>query len=178
MRQIKTFFILSALLICFPSKSNSYSLPNTQPDFIITEDTIKNAVPTPAKVVFDEKTEHDVKTMEKRHFNNTTEYESDKYRIIRLEKHLLGRTWEFSPLSDRIRRLKLASQRRMLSGVSLPPGIKSYMSPSRIKNDSTPTNDTDENVGIFDGLLKLYKPDIYRTWSERKKYIEEAYGDD
>ena len=155
----------------------TFSMPNVQPDFIITEEDIRNAVPTPAPVNFDSKTEHEIAVKEKRHFENSCEYDSDKYRIAKLEEHLLGRTWEFSPLSDRMRRLKLASQRKVLAGTSLPVGIRRYMSPARIKNDSTPSTETDDNVGIIDGLLKLYAPDVYYGWSDRKRRMQERYND-
>ena len=81
-------------------------------------------------------------------------------RVAKLENYLLGRTWEFSPINTRIDRLKLASQRKMLSGTSLPVGIRRYVSPQRIANDSTPIYENDDNVGIIDGLLKLYMPSI------------------
>ena len=80
---------------------------------IITKEDIKNAKPTKAPVIFSKSDLHDIEVMEKRHFENISEFDSDKYRVAKLEQHLLGRTWEYSPISDRMRRLKLASQRKM-----------------------------------------------------------------
>ena len=37
--------------------------------------------------------------------------------------------------------------------------------------------ENDDNVGIIDGLLKLYMPDVYYSWSNRKKRINERYND-
>lgn len=169
--------IICLILACFNTKEAMSYQTNAQPDFIITEEDIKNAIPTEADVTFTKKTEHEVRVMEKRHFEKVNDYDSSKYRIAKLENHLLGRTWEFSPIDERMRRLKLASQRKMLSGTSLPVGIRRYMSPERIANDSTPVYDNEDNVGIIDGLLKLYLPDTYKSWSNRKKRIRERYND-
>ena len=65
----------------------------------------------------------------------------------------------------------------MRSGTSLHVGIRRYVSPQRIANDSTPIYENDDNVGIIDGLLKLYMPDVYYSWSNRKKRINERYND-
>ena len=175
------FFIKFLIIIFFScfilSKNIAHAMPKTQPDFIITQEDIDNAIPTPADVVFTKKIEHDIKVMEKRHFETVDNEDSPKYRVARLEFLLLGKTWEFSPLNDRMRRLRLASQRKMLSGTSLPVGIRKYVSPARIQNDSTPSCDTDDNVGIIDGLMKLYTPDIYEKWSKRKRRLQECYND-
>ncbi len=152
-------------------------IPNVQQEFIITKEDIKNAIPTEADVTFTKKTEHEIEVMEKRHFEKVNDYDSPKYRVAKLENYLLGRTWEFSPIDSRMERLKLASQRKMLSGTSLPVGIRRYVSPQRIANDSTPIYENDDNVGIIDGLLKLYMPDAYQSWSSRKKRMNERYND-
>lgn len=154
-----------------------FATPNVQPDFIITEEKIRNAVPTKAAVIFDKKTEHDINVMEKRHFEKTYETEESSYRVAKLESYLLGRTWEYTTLSSRMRTLRLASQRKMLSGTSLPPSIARYASPAKIANDSTPIYDNEDNVGLIDGFMKLYAPELYYKWSRRKKHIQECYND-
>lgn len=167
-------FLYTFLLI---HTNKVYAMPKIQPDFIITQEMIDDAIPTPASVNFTKRIEHDIRVMEKRHFENIDKESEDKYRIARLEFFLLGKTWEFSPLSDRMRRLRLASQRKMLSGTSLPVGIRRYISPAKIQNDSTPSNDTDDNVGLIDGFLKLYAPETYEKWSIRKRRLQECYND-
>lgn len=166
-----------AVFICLTLVCANYKVPASavQPDIVITKEDIQNAIPTQADVYFTKKTEKEVKIMEKRHFANTSEFDSPKYRIARLEEHLLGRTWEYSPVNERIRRLKLASQRRMLSGTSIPVGIRQYASPARIANDSTP--EVKDNVGIIDGLMKLYAPDAYNAWSRHQERMYERYND-
>ena len=171
--------LICAILACFPLNNFAYGAlhTNPQPDFIITKEDIENAIPTPNNFVLEGKIKHEVEVMEKRHFEKICDFDSPKYRVAKLEQYLLGRTWEFSPISDRMNRLKLASQRKMLSGMSLPVGLRQHFSPSRIANDSTPIYEDDNNVGIIDGLLKLYAPDSYNVWSRRKKRIRERYND-
>ncbi len=154
-----------------------YSHVIQQPEFVITKEDIQNAIPTQADVNLTKKMEHDIKVMEIRHFEKENDYDSPKYRVAKLENYLLGRTWEFSPIEDRMKRLRLASQRKMLSGTSLPVGIRRYVSPDRIANDSTPVYENDDNVGLIDGLMKLYAPDIYNIWSNRHKRLRERYND-
>ncbi|MCD8023938.1 MAG: hypothetical protein LUE64_00195 [Candidatus Gastranaerophilales bacterium] len=156
---------------------SSIPFVKTQEDFEITKEDIKNAIPTEADVILSKKDEHDIKVMETRHFEKINDYDSPKYRVAKLENYLLGRTWEFSPLPDRMRRLRLASQRKMLSGTSLPIGIRRYASPSRIANDSTPVYENEDNVGLIDGLMRLYAPEAYKNWSERKKRLRKRYND-
>ncbi len=169
------FCLILAFLTISPAKSYSYI--NAQPEFNISEEDIKNAIPTQAPVVFDNKIRHDVEVMEKRHFEKTNDFDSPKYRVAKLENYLLGRTYEFSLINDRMERLKLASQRKALSGTSIPPGLRKHFSPARIANNSTPVYDNEDNVGLIDGLLKLYAPQIYYPWSKRKKRLQECYND-
>lgn len=171
-KKTKIILFLISFILSF---GKSFSYTNVQEDFIITKEDIKNAIPTEAKVIFDKKNEHCVEIMEKRHFGKINNYDSPKHRIAKLENLLLKRTWEFSPIKERIERLKLASQRKMLSGTSLPVGIRQFVSPERIANDSTPIYE--DNVGIIDGLMRLYAPDAYKNWAIKEKRIRERYND-
>ena len=75
-----------------------------------------------------------------------------------------------------MKKLKLASQRKLLSGTSIPLSLRrAGFTPKRIANDSTPVNDNDDNVGLIDGFLKLMAPDAFKTYSEHKKRMYERY---
>ncbi len=165
------FFLFVPFLSILPVFSE------VQPTFYITAEEIMNAMPTPPDVEFSEKHNREIAVMEKRHFSNVNKFDSDKYRIAKLEEHLLGRTWEFLPVDDRMRKLKLASQRKMLSGTSIPLSLKrAGFSPKRIANDSTPVYDDNDNVGLIDGFLRLMNPDAFEAYSARKKRMYEQYG--
>ncbi len=177
----KQFFgVLCPVFLCFLfSQIFSFAnIVNSQEDFYITESDIKNAVPTPKEVNLTKKNNHDLEVMEQRHFGKIYDYDEPKYRVAKLEQYLLKRTWEYSNLQDRMNRLKLASQRKMLAGTSIPPSLRQHFSPKRIQNDSTPTNENEDNLGLIDGLLKLYAPDIYYGWSEHKRRMYDVYDND
>ncbi len=148
-----------------------------QPTFYITAEEIMNAIPTPPDVNFSKKQNREIAVMERRHFSGVNKYDDDKYRIAKLEERLLGRTWEFLPIDDRMRKLKLASQRKMLSGTSIPLSLRrAGFSPKRIANDSTPVYDDNDNVGLIDGFLRLINPDAFNAYSSHKKRMYEQYG--
>lgn len=155
------------------------AISEVQETFYITAEDIMNAQAKAPDVAFSKKVSREIKTMEKRHFSGVNTYDSDKYRIARLEEHLLGRTWEFLPVDERMRKLKLASQRKVLSGTSIPLSLRrAGFTPKRIANDSTPVYDDDNNVGLVDGFLKLLAPDAFETYSRRKKRMYERYGEE
>lgn len=147
-----------------------------QKDFYITAQDILNARPKAPEVNLTPKMAHELDVMEKRHFNNKNVYDSNKYRVAKLENVLLGRTWEYLPIEDRMRKLKLASQRKMLRGTPISPSLRrAGFTPQRIANDSTPVLEDDDDVGIIDGLMKLYAPDAYDIYNKRKKRMSERY---
>lgn len=151
-------------------------ISKAQRDFYITAEDILQTQGKEPEVKFSKKIAREIKTMEKRHFSGVNNYDSDKYRIAKLEEHLLGRTWEFLPVDVRMEKLKLASQRKVLSGTSIPASLrKAGFSPKRIANDSTPVYDNDDNVGLIDGFLRLMNKDAYDAYSSRKKRMYERY---
>jgi len=167
---ILLMFLLNGLNPCF-SKA--------QPDFYITAEEILQTPGTIPEVNFSKKVAREIRTMEKRHFASANNYDSDKYRIAKLEEHLLGRTWEFLPVEERMKKLKLASGRKVLSGTAIPTSLrKAGFSPKRIANDSTPSYDNDDNVGIIDGFLKLINPDAFEAYNRHKKRMYEQYGEE
>jgi len=152
-------------------------LAEVQPDFYITAEEILQTRGNVPDVKFSGKIAREIRTMEKRHFSGVNTYDSDKYRIAKLEEHILGRTWEFLPVEERMKKLKLASGRKVMSGTAIPASLKkSGFSPKRIANDSTPVYNNDDNVGLIDGFLKLMNKDAYDAYNARKKRMYERYG--
>lgn len=129
-----------------------------------------------APAVMTSKMIHDIGVMEARHFNKKMPDKPNEERLSRLEVKLTGRNWESLPLKDRMRRIRLASQRVALGGTSIPVNLRGNFTPNRINNDSIPLAERDNDVGIIDGLLRLYKPDIYNAWRSRKEVIR-GYDD-
>lgn len=116
---------------------------------------------------FDKKMLKDVEIMESRHFKNKADgIETDQYRLNRLERALFGHINDNLPIEDRMKKLKIASQKKMLAGTSLPHSIR--ISPTRIDNDSIQiVNDND--VGIIDGLMKVYAPQVYSRFKAKNE---------
>lgn len=168
------FLVLSAPLAyeCMASdEENPY-----QAEVVITQDTIEDAEPTAPEVVFTPKIEKDIRIMEKRHFHNKVQNESDGYRLERLEAELMGKVWRYTPLDTRMRRLKTASQRTILAGTSLPAGMSRIYTPKKIHNDSIELTNRDQ-VGIIDGLLRVYAPDLYQKFRISKDRQFQRYSE-
>lgn len=115
---------------------------------------------------FDEKMKKDIETIESRHFKNKAENEQDDYRLTRLEQALMGRTFEELPIDARVKKLKIASQKKLLSGTSIPSSVR--ISSKKIDNDAIQiTNEND--VGIVDGLMRLYAPSVYEQFRRKNE---------
>lgn len=143
----------------------------------ITKEDIKNAKPrSPYQVKFSQKDLRAIEIMERRHFPRTYPEFSDDVRLKNLEYELLGRVWEFSPQSERIRKLKLASSNTALIGTALPPSISSKKNSKRLKNNEIQLRDRDD-VGLIDGFLRLMSPEKYEIYrkSADKLYYKYEY---
>lgn len=106
--------------------------------------------------------------MEGRLFQHKSVDETNEYRLSRLENELLYQTHENEDAKKRIERLKIASQKKELTGMAIPLGMSPKFSPNRLNNDSVPDY---ESVGIIDGLIKVYFPDAY----EKIRYRENLW---
>lgn len=114
----------------------------------------------------DKKTLRTIKVMERRHFQNNHENEDIMYRIEALEEYLFGASFQDYTLKKRIDRLKIASQQKMLQGVSMPPGTG--ITRKQMHNNKITIKESD-NIGIIDGLMKLYAPDVYEFYKRKNE---------
>lgn len=113
----------------------------------------------------------EIKIMENRHFGHNN-FEFKEYaRLNMLEEELFGVNFEGVPIEKRMKRLKIASQKRMTQGASIPHSIG--IPAKRIQNDRIQIVEKND-VGIIDGLMKLYAPDAYEIW-KRKKEVQMQY---
>lgn len=128
-----------------------------------------------AKALADSKNEftpkmlREIKTMESRHFNNKATDETDEYRLERLEVELMGRSFEGLPLSERMDTVKLASSKRMLRGVAIPVNMNRYATPKRLENNRIQVVSKNDDVGIIDGLMKVYAPELFESYRESRE---------
>lgn len=144
---------------------------------VITKEDIKNAKPrSPYQVNFNQKDLKAIEIMEKRHFPRVYPEFSDNERLKNLEYELLGRTWEYTPQEERIKKLKLASSNTALIGTALPASISSKRNAKRLRNTEIQLRDRD-NVGLIDGFLRLMSPEKYEIYrkSADKLYYKYEY---
>ena len=167
------FFVINAPL-AYRASADCNESPY-QAEVVITQNMINQAKTSVPEVKFTPEIEKEISIMEKRHFKNKVTNETDSYRIARLEDELMGRVWEYTPIETRMRRLKLASQRTILAGTSLPYNLSRIYSPKRIRNDSIELREQ-EQVGIIDGLLRVYAPELYEKVRFRNERNFEYYA--
>jgi hypothetical protein len=130
-----------------------------------------------SKYEFSPKMLREIKTMESRHFNNKSTDETNEYRLERLEIELMGRSFEGLPLEERMKTVKLASSKRMLRGVAVPVGMNKYATPKRLENNKIQIVSKNDDVGIIDGLLKVYAPELFESYREIRERRFERWSD-
>lgn len=111
----------------------------------------------------------DLNTIEKRVFSNSFDEENTMDRIERLELELFNEIQNGTP-TQRLNALKLESSRVALRGTPMTPMMSStynskYINP---KGESPYYDD----VGIIDGLIRVWWPDFYNKLSEYRKFKE------
>ncbi len=110
-----------------------------------------------------------LETIEKRVFSNSFDEENTMDRIERLEIQLFDEIQK-GTISQRINALKLESSRVALRGTPMTPMMNSNFNTKYINpKGETPYYD---DVGIIDGLIRVWWPDFYNRLSEYRKYKE------
>lgn len=109
-------------------------------------------------------------TIEKRIYSNSYSNENTIDRLERLELDLFQEIQK-GDASQRINVLKLESSRAALRGTPMTPMMDSTFNTKYInpKGESSIYHD---DVGIVDGLIRLWWPDFYSRLSEYRKYKE------
>lgn len=111
-----------------------------------------------------------LKMIEKRIYSNSFEFENSIDRIERLELDLFDEIREGS-VSDRIKSLKIASTQYALRGTAMTPMMQSTFN-TRYINPRGADVPYHEDVGIIDGLIQVWWPDLYEQLSEYRRYKE------
>lgn len=111
-----------------------------------------------------------LKMMEKRHYSNSFEFENNLDRIERLELDLFNEIRKGTP-TQRINDLKLASTRQALRGTAMTPMMQSTFN-TRYINPRGADVPYYDDVGIIDGLLRVWFPDLYAQLNEYRRFKE------
>ena len=111
-----------------------------------------------------------LKIIEKRLYGNSFEFENTVDRVERLEMDFFEEIQK-GTITERINTLKIESTRTAIRGTAMTPMMEStfntrYINP---KGGELPYH---EDVGIIDGLIRLWWPDFYNTLNEYRRYKE------
>lgn len=109
-------------------------------------------------------------TIEKRIYSNSFEYENTIDRLERLELDLFHCVQKGSP-TQRINTLKIESTRIALRGTAMTPMMMNSFNTKYINPRGEGVSYGDD-VGIIDGLIRVWWPNFYAKLSEYRKYKE------
>lgn len=109
-------------------------------------------------------------TIEKRIYSNSFPYENTIDRLERLEMDLFHGVQSGSP-TQRINTLKVESSRVVIRGTAMTPMMMDTFNTKYInpRGEGVAYHD---DVGIIDGLIRVWWPDFYAKISEYRKYKE------
>lgn len=110
-------------------------------------------------------------TIEKRIYNNAFSDENTIDRLERLEMNLFNQIQKGSP-TQRINTLKIESTRVALRGTSMTPMMMDNFNSRYINPRGEDAGAYYDDVGIIDGLIRVWWPDFYAKISEYRKYKE------
>ncbi len=108
--------------------------------------------------------------IEKRLYGNSFGFDNTVDRIERLEMDFFEEI-QSGTISERLKTLQIESTRAAIRGTAMTPMMEStfntrYINP---KGGELPYH---EDVGIIDGLIRVWWPDFYNTINEYRKYKE------
>ncbi len=109
-------------------------------------------------------------TIEKRIYSNSFSFENTIDRIERLELDFFQSIQKGSP-TQRINALKIASSRAAVRGTAMTPMMDATFNKKYI-NPRGEDNMYYDDVGIIDGLIRVWWPDFYAKISEYRRYKE------
>ena len=133
---------------------------------------IENTADNPRLVNITVQQKKMLKMMEERLYNNSFEFENNIDRIERLELDLLHGIQSGSA-TQRINTLKLESTRAKLRGTAMTPMMQDAFN-SRYINPRINAIDS-EDVGIIDGLIRVWWPDLYAQLCEFRRFKDANY---
>ena len=109
-------------------------------------------------------------TIEKRIYSNSFPYENTVDRLERLEMDLFHAVQGGTP-TQRINTLKIESSRVVIRGTAMTPMMMDTFNTKYINPRGEGVSYHDD-VGIIDGLIRVWWPNFYAQISEYRKYKE------
>ncbi len=155
MTELKKSFIL--LFMCFLIPAGCYALD------------IENTADNPRLVNLTPQQFRTLDMIEKRIYDNSFGWENTMDRIERLELDLFDEIQHGSP-AQRLNTLRIESTKAAIRGTAMTPMMEANFNTKYINaKGDIPYHD---GVGIIDGLIRAWWPDLYSQLSEYRKYKE------
>ena len=135
---------------------------------------IENTADNPRLVNISEKQLKELSTIEERIYENSFPFENTVDRLERLELDLFRAVQKGTP-TQRINTLKLESTRIALRGTAMTPMMMDTFNTRYINPRGEINSYSTEDVGLIDGLIRLWWPDFYAQVVEYRKYKEATF---
>ncbi len=153
-------------LVLFTVSASSYA--EDEIIYIGKDIGIENTMDNPRLVNLTPQQYRALDTIEKRIYNNSFNFENTMDRIERLEMDLFQGIQKGTP-TQRINTLKIESTKMALRGTPMTPMMNDVFNQHYINPKGGAYYD---DVGIIDGLIRVWWPDFYETLSQYRKYKE------
>ena len=127
----------------------------------------ENTADNPRLVNLSEQQYQYLRSMEKRRFGRAYEYENSIDRIERLEREYFDEPQKGN-ISQRVKNLRMESTRDAISGTAMTPMMQDTFNRRYISPRTTDTSHYNE-VGLIDGFIRLWWPDLYEQLKEYRK---------
>lgn len=157
---------------CFSDETIITKTENTR-QFEFYETEIENTADNPRLVNITEQQKKALCTIEKRIYGNSFPDQNTIDRLERLETDLFKAIQKGTP-TQRIETLKLESTRIELRGTAMTPMMMSTFNTKYI-NPRGEMSSYSDDVGIIDGLIRVWWPDFYAKISEYRRYKEATF---
>ena len=128
----------------------------------------ENTADNPRLINLSEKQFQYLREMEKRHYGRTFEYENSIDRIERLEIDYFDEVQKGN-ISQRLKNLRMESTREAISGTAMTPMMQETFNRKYISPRTTDTSHYNNEVGLIDGFIRLWWPDLFAQLTEYRK---------
>ena len=155
----KIFYVWITVIILFCNCTSGY-------DF-----EIENTADNPRLVNISAQQLRDLKTVEKRIYSKSYEGENTIDRLERLELDLF-KAIQAGSATQRLNTLKMESTRIALRGTAMTPMMMDTFNTKYINPRGAGYYSYEDDVGIIDGLIRLWWPDFYAKLNEYRRWKE------
>lgn len=156
-KKAKKLFVLISTIFVFSISSFAYEIENTADN--------------PRLVNLTPRQFHSLEVIENRIYNNTFREDNTMDRIERLELDLFHAIQK-GTVTQRLNTLRIESTKSSIRGTAMTPMMMDNFNTRYINPRGEDAGTYHDDVGIIDGLIRVWWPDFYETISEYRKFKE------